>query len=132
MSIFTSGELRDLAARASTIDERLSGGYVVVDTPESATRAKRRFEAWCKAATDGDADLFRTYLIRDGFDIDMVTPLLGEVRLFHEQPTPAWVETFCWAVEAMGSPTPHTAPRKICDPDHPLPFCKRRCKTRPR
>jgi hypothetical protein len=103
-SIFTFDELRDLAACASTIDERLTGGYVVVDTPESAALAKRRLEAWCEVATDGDADLFRTHLIRDGFDIKMVIRLLGEVRLSSEQPTPAWADTFRWAVEAMGSP----------------------------
>lgn len=92
---FTPDDLRDLAARASILDERLAGGYVPVDTPESAAEAERRLEAWCKAATDGDTELFQTYLAREGFDIETAKPLLGKMRLGDEQATPAWVETFC-------------------------------------
>lgn len=121
-SIFTSNELRVLAARASTVDERLAGGYVADDTPESSEKAARRLDAWCQAATDGDEDLFRTRLDLDGLDIDRITPLLGDVQLADDAATPAWTETFRWAIEAMMSPTEPDATVAFLDPERPLPF----------
>ena len=36
--LFTSEELRDIAARASTIDERLAGGYIANNSPVSTEK----------------------------------------------------------------------------------------------
>jgi type 2 lantibiotic biosynthesis protein LanM len=100
-AVFTPEELRVLASRASTIDERLAGGYSTESTKGGGEKAAKRLEAWCKAATDGDKVLFSKRLARDGFNIDTVLPLLGDVRLAEDRPLPAWVETFCWTTEAM-------------------------------
>ena len=119
---YSSQELRNLAARASIIDERMAGGYVAMETPYSADRVARRTEDWCKSAADGDHTLFRKRLARDGLDLDTVEPLLGDVRLAEDQPTPEWVRTFCWAVEAMESPDDTNASVPYLDADSPLPF----------
>ncbi len=100
-TFFTVEELRELAGRASSIDERLSGGFVAKVTTEAAEKASKRLETWRWIAGDGDDALFRKRLGRDDLGIDVITPLLGDVRIAEGQPTPKWVETFSWAVEAM-------------------------------
>lgn len=122
MNMFTLEEVRDLAARASTIDERLVGGYLINHTPASSRKARKRIELWCKYAADNNEALFRKHLIRDGLNIDDITPLLGDVGLSDNQPLPGWAETFLWAVEVLQSPDSSDASTQFINPDWPLPF----------
>jgi type 2 lantibiotic biosynthesis protein LanM len=101
--VFSLDDLRALAARASTIDERLAGGYMGQESPKSARAAARRLAAWCKSATDGDEQLFRKRLAMDGLDVETVQHLLGDVQLSPEHPLPTWAGTLRWAAEAMVS-----------------------------
>lgn len=119
---FATRELRELAARASTIDERLSGGFVAVPTSDEADRIARRIEAWRVSASGGDTVLFRRRLERDGIDLDAFSPLLGEVAFAPETQTPAWVETFAWVFAAMAGAGQQEAARGTVDPDDPIPF----------
>lgn len=118
----SADELRDLAARASTIDERLAGGYVVRETADSKVRAARRFDAWCKAVADGDFDLLKTRLERSGYDPTTVQALFGEVELVSSAPAPPWVDTFRWIIQALQSTNTSKLLSDIIKPDHPLPF----------
>ncbi|AKQ64444.1 Lanthionine biosynthesis protein LanM [Myxococcus hansupus] len=84
--------VRRIAARASTLWERLEGGYVPEDDPESLRLASERLGRWRDKAAGGDARLFQKRLDWLGTSSRQVLPLLGEVRL--EGALPAWTRTF--------------------------------------
>ncbi len=118
----TGAELREVAARASTIAERLAGGCITGPMNDAASRdaARLRLAAWKQSAAAGDAALFGRRLAEQGFDEDTVLPLLGPVRLPDGAALPSWAQTFQWVVAALGSPPAATPPP---DPDEPaLPF----------
>jgi type 2 lantibiotic biosynthesis protein LanM len=119
---FTSFELRDLAARASTIEERLDGDFVPVDDEASAAKADRHLRTWCDLATAGDDVSFRRRLIADGIDVDAIQPLLGDVRLADQSEMPSWIYTFRWAFEAMASADLGGSPRRFIYSEEQLPF----------
>lgn len=85
-----SEDLRSLAARASTLDERLRGGYEPDGlAPEEGAR---RLDAWCRAAAAGNWTRFRQRLAAEGIDAARVPALLGPVRLHEATPLPSWAE----------------------------------------
>ncbi len=102
-SKLTVHDLREIAGRASTIDERLAGGYVPVDpgAEQEHRVAVLRLEAWRHAAGDGNLNLLTVRLLNDGTDPCSVLPLLGRVRLADDQPLPVWARAFRWIEEAM-------------------------------
>ena len=63
---YGAAELRELAARASTIEERLAGGYVPSEPADEIERerARERFAAWCRSAAAGNEELFAERLAR--------------------------------------------------------------------
>lgn len=120
--MFTSEELRSLAARASTIDERLAGGFTVEDTPRSRAAAEQRLQKWCLLTARGDEELFRKRLARDGLKLESVKPLLGIVHLPPDHSTPDWVETLRRAVAAMNGSVSSVRKYNPIEADNPLPF----------
>lgn len=81
--------LRRWSARASTLDERLSGKWEAIGP---AADARRRLDAWRDVATKGEDEWFGRILapaIEGGRDL---LPLLGEVRLPDTEPLPGWAE----------------------------------------
>ena len=91
--MFSPDELREIAARASTIDECLAGRYQALHTAESAAKADRCVTRWRRIAADGNSKLFERRLSRGSLDITPLTPLLGHVRL-DPQAEPPWLKTF--------------------------------------
>jgi hypothetical protein len=69
--ILSRDELRDIAGRASTIGERLAGGYVAEEPTDPAARkiAQDRLAAWRQSAAAGNADLFAKRLGQHGLDV---------------------------------------------------------------
>lgn len=122
VEMFTVEELRDIAARASTIDERLAGGYVVEESAASAEKAAKRVKSWCKSAADGDDALFRKRLARNSLDINSVMPLLGDQQLKNGQQTPDWLKMFSWAIDAIQSHSGANTTSKFVNASQPLPF----------
>ena len=120
--MFTEHDLRHLAARASSIDDRLAGGFLVVETPDVSKKIARRIGDWCEVATGGDMVLFERRLARDGIDLDEIAPLLGDVEYSPDTKTPAWVQTFARAFAAMMEASPQDPPPGAVDPEHPIPF----------
>lgn len=101
----TPTELRLIAARASTIGERLAGGYIAADCGDEAQRQMaHRIAAWQHSAAADNARLFAARLAQDGLDETAVLPLLGEVRLAEETPLPAWVAALKWIAAALAQP----------------------------
>lgn len=69
--------LRALWARASTLDERLSGDFLPV--PGGEAEAEQRWAAWQALAAEGDAQRMARRLAFDGLEQAQVRPLLGAV-----------------------------------------------------
>jgi len=90
--------VRRMAARASTLWERLEGAFVPEESPESARLASERLGKWRDKAAGGDAQLFQKRLEWLGTSPQKVQALLGEVRLVGE--LPAWTRTFTRAMAA--------------------------------
>ncbi|EAU66483.1 type 2 lanthipeptide synthetase LanM, partial [Stigmatella aurantiaca] len=90
--------VRQLAARASTLWERLAGDFVPEEGPESARLASERLGKWRDKAAGGDAQLFQKRLDWLGTSPQQVQALLGEVRL--KGALPAWTQTFRRAMAA--------------------------------
>ena len=120
--LFTSEELRDIAARASTIDERLAGGYIANNSPVSTEKAEKRLKAWCKSATDGDEALFHKHLAWEGLEVDKIKSLLGDVKQAEDRPLPDWVETFEWSIKAMSSSIDSNTKFSFINTEQPIPF----------
>ena len=131
-NVFTADELRNLAAKASSIDERLAGGFVAEETEDSAARASRHLQAWCTSATAGDDVLFRQRMLRDGIDVDAVRPLLGDVHFAEHVETPDWVATFRWALDAMVSPDVGRPAGNVLDPEKPPALRRSLCSPDPK
>ncbi|KFE64364.1 type 2 lanthipeptide synthetase LanM family protein [Hyalangium minutum] len=84
--------VRRIAARASTLWDRLEGAFVPEEGPESAQLASERLAKWRAKAAGGDERLFQKRLEWLGTSPQKVRPLLGDVRL--DGPIPAWTRTF--------------------------------------
>jgi type 2 lantibiotic biosynthesis protein LanM len=124
-AVFSNDELRDVAARGSTIDERIAGGYVPYESADEADRAaaQTRLAAWCHSATAGNADLFAKRLALDGLDEHSALALLGRIRLAPEQALPQWATLFAWAATAMCRPAQVPAEiRQVDGAGEPVPF----------
>ncbi len=115
-SKLTVHDLHEIAGRASTIDERLAGGYVAIDpgAEEEHRVAELRLGAWRHAAGDGNLNLLRARLLNDGADPCSILPLLGRVRLADDQPLPEWARAFRWIQAAMQRSAQEQA---LVDPD---------------
>jgi type 2 lantibiotic biosynthesis protein LanM len=119
---FTETDLRDMAGRASTLDERRAG-QVVVDGPTSAADVDRLhalFAEWGHAATAGDEALFAEKLRLDGDDGPAALRRLGHARLYPGQPLPQWARTFQSVM--AGADETALPPRNESGENTPAPF----------
>lgn len=94
IEVFTPQELRTLAARASTLQERHTGQFVPVNTRKNIAVAKNRFSDWVKSASGGDRFLMSDILTDRNIDPSKAETLFGEVELAEGQPVPEWTELF--------------------------------------
>lgn len=115
---FSDDALADLAARAATLDERLSAAWRTVEDEESED-ATERLQAWRQAAAAGDPALFARRLARDGLTIEVVAPRLGALVPAEGAEPPAWLADATWIAAALLDTSPTAA---IVRPDPPLPF----------
>src|SRR5947209_5488565 len=103
---FSPAEIREIAGRASTIDERRAG-VCVVDAPADdleRQQARNRLVAWRQSAAAGDHALFIRRLAADGLSEQTALSLLGRARLAQGQILPAWARCFAWAASMMAAP----------------------------
>jgi type 2 lantibiotic biosynthesis protein LanM len=101
MSAVTPAFLRELAAKASTIDERLAGEYIARRTQAGQTKAEDRMRAWLSSAADGDLTSFQSRLAHLRVPYDEILSLLGDVELIEKAALPSWVGTFTFLLEAI-------------------------------
>ena len=93
--------LRALWARASMLDERLSGAFVPV--PGGEPEADERYRAWLALAAEGDPQRLARRLAFDGLDEAHVRPLLGNVAA---RPDAALPPEFALLAEALATTGP--------------------------
>lgn len=120
---FTEEDLRVIAGRASTLDQRLASPSPVTHVPKDgdAERRANRLERWCNRAAAGDDALFRKRLAWDALDVDDAERATRPARWRSDAPLPRWVHTLDGAVaEAMRAAPLHRP--DLLDPASPLPF----------
>lgn len=83
-------ELRHLAARASTLDERMAGGFVPTATPTQDGR--RRLERWSSQISPGGPERFRERLALAGWREAQVARFIGPVELAEDAALPPWAQ----------------------------------------
>jgi lantibiotic modifying enzyme len=84
--------LAHLAARASTLDERLAPGFVA--DHDQHQRIETRLSRWADLGAKGDRDRLRNSLEWRGINLDRLLPALGRLSLSSECEPPNWVLQF--------------------------------------
>lgn len=93
--------LRELAAKAATLWERLDGRYVPLPGAEGRRLALERLDRWREKAAGGRPELFERRLSWCGVSSQRALEVLGELRL--EGPLPAWTRTLKHALRLTAS-----------------------------
>jgi len=82
----------DLEISTLTLDEILSDHYFATRSlVEDETRSDRRMKRWCEISADGDWEIFRKRLLRDGLLFEEVRARLGNVDRQPAHSEPDWV-----------------------------------------
>src|SRR5690348_5496127 len=82
----------DLEISTLTLDEILSDHYFATRSPvEHESRSDRRMKRWCEICADGDWEIFRKRLLRDGLLFEEVRARLGNVDRHPAHSEPDWV-----------------------------------------
>jgi type 2 lantibiotic biosynthesis protein LanM len=113
-----SSDLAIIAARASTVMERLAGPFVPQSAPDDPVIV-RRLEDWCKAVAKGDRTQFHHRLRWDGLDEAAIRRVLGDVSLRDGAELPEWTKVVAEAAEREWTPGELA---RVCRPDPPIPF----------
>lgn len=115
-------DLRDLAAHASTLDERIRlTGTGLIPTGDDPTRRDALLARW-RQMVGGDEATFARRLAWDGFTTGAATAALAPVRFVADAPLPSWAETLRELLDAAPGAEPPTVRRTCLRPDRPLPF----------
>jgi type 2 lantibiotic biosynthesis protein LanM len=98
---------RDIAARASTLEERLATGALAPHgalDPKAVEPEKieQRFERWRKLAALGDGDRFRKLLALQGINEEQARRALGPIQ--PEMAIPGWIDLLNEGLAAAGAP----------------------------
>ncbi|CAK0779483.1 putative Lantibiotic biosynthesis protein dehydration domain-containing protein [Gammaproteobacteria bacterium] len=115
--------LRQLAAAASTLDERMHGDGLSGDDSMPCDLVDARLGAWRRIVARGDDPCFNRRLRWDDLDRPSVQRLLGTIRLDENHPLPAWCATVT-EIMTQASALASENPQRLCDPqpDEPIPF----------
>ncbi len=90
--------LVEIAGKASTLGDRMSGGLVFDDAATDPARTRERMELWRRMAAAGDPERFARRLDWDGLSEDDAERLVGTWR-FGNAPLPGWTETLASVLE---------------------------------
>ena len=91
-----------LIERAATFDELLSDQFEALPNGKGdADLAAKRFAAWCRASANGDQELFRRRLARDGLSSEHVLARFGAARLKANAARPGWIDDAVWILSAL-------------------------------
>ncbi len=113
--------LSDIAARSTSVAERLAGVTTSV-TPADASGIANRLDAWRESAAEGAGDRFQRRLAWDGLDTDSVAPLLGAVQWRNGASLPEWTHTLSATLDEAAQQSFEANSHAFFDSESPLPF----------
>ncbi|HEY1592184.1 MAG TPA: type 2 lanthipeptide synthetase LanM family protein [Solirubrobacteraceae bacterium] len=93
--------LAELAARASTLDERITG--VVELHPDDPAAVNTRLARWSEKVAGGDAERFEERLALDGLDGDSVRLVAGGCSWPAGEPLPEWTSLIAEGLEELAA-----------------------------
>ena len=111
--------LRAIAAKASTIHERLGADFVPATDESQDHLVAARMQAWVKAAAHSDWAAFANRLEWDGLDPVAVRRILGSVCLRPHAALPPWTATLSDVLQLAQQPRER---ERCLDEQHPIPF----------
>jgi type 2 lantibiotic biosynthesis protein LanM len=94
--------LRAIAAKASSIRERLAPDFVASGETTYDETIEARMRAWVAKAAKGDVTTFRRRLAWEGLDENLARRAVGPARLKPEAPLPRWVLTLAEVLQLAG------------------------------
>lgn len=95
--MITEAELRKIAARATTIYERLEG----VAKIGMQGGGVERLNEWCRYSAHGDFDILSQHIARFGHDFNSAKGLFGEIHYEADAPLPNWISDFRWIANSL-------------------------------
>ena len=109
-----------LVDAASTLLERLDGGFTPADEAVDEGTVSRRLDRWCRLVAGDDREAFERRLSWDGLDIGRVRTLLGRVRRGDDRREGSWVQILSEVLETATAVSTDRA--RAVDPEVPVPF----------
>ena len=110
---------RTLAARASTLHERLTPDFVPTRERVEAEAVEAKLRAWCEAAAAGDWQGFERRLAWDGLCLADARRAVHPAQLRDGAETPPWTKTLAAVLELARS---DATPERCFDAGEPVPF----------
>lgn len=109
---------RDIAARASTLEERLATGTFAPHDAGDLEKIEQRIERWKKVAAQGDGDRFAKLLELRGMSEEQARRALGPIQ--PEAAVPDWIELLNEGLAAAGAPPVERSRFRVAE--DPWPF----------
>jgi len=110
---------RAMAARASSLEERLRSAVDVIDSPESSALCEKRLQEWMAELARNHSGLFALRLKWDGLTFEEVKPVLGDVGWPEGAQLLPWLNTIQNVLCIAEDPSSVDDTCCACDP---LPF----------
>ncbi|MEH1847364.1 MAG: type 2 lanthipeptide synthetase LanM [Nostoc sp.] len=121
-------DLVHIVEKASTIPDRLAGGFVSVEEYQNEDLVDSRLKKWCRVVAQDDWRTFEKRLCWGEFNVNLLHCMLGNVRLADDCNLPTWVSLLSQALKATAFSTlaisePNVlVDSHILDPQEPIPF----------
>jgi type 2 lantibiotic biosynthesis protein LanM len=122
MTHLSDADLAEIAARATTLPERLAGAVQVRRDRANEGDGAGRIDSWREAVAGGDDEIFARLLARDGRALGDAARLLGPVRLRDPDSLPSWLGTLQLALAIASREDGTRTEYPFCDPGEPMPF----------
>src|SRR5664279_1379578 len=116
---FSPDELSQLAVQASTLAERLEGGFVPVDTGPNGALIAERLGRWQQSVAKDNEAQFNKRLSWDGLAHQQARLALGSLRWPDGTALPAWTEQLNLLLKSLSTPSTASGYRFV-DPQTPV------------
>ena len=90
----TQEELTTIAEKASSLFERIEGGFIPDKTPnpKQEKQVEARLKEWSEIVAEGDKELFKKRLTYEGLDLDTARNFLGGGKYADSNNLPSWTK----------------------------------------
>jgi type 2 lantibiotic biosynthesis protein LanM len=97
---FSKQDLIRIIEKASTIEERLSGDYILDNLESNSTIINSKIEWWCEVVAQGDWEKFEKRLDWDNLNVNEIRCALSCVHLSDQESLPDWVQVLNESMKA--------------------------------